>query len=177
MHRSPPDYIYGVFYRLDSEQNEHGFDYKIQQLLEPIVNDCAVELLKVHIGSSGHKQNLRVIIDRRGGVDSRVLERISRALALQLDVEDLFRGEYQLEVSSPGFSWMLETQADFSRYLDEWIRLDFHDGKSIEGKNLGLLEECVQIQEKKKKPASYPQSDLRKVTRSIDWATVSRRGE
>jgi len=162
---------------LNAELNEHGLAYKVQTLLELIVQDSAIEILKVHIGSGGYMQNLRVVLDRRGGIASGELERVSRALSLQLDVEDLFRGEYRLELSSPGFSWPLETDADFVRYLDSWIRLDFHDGKAIEGCNLGLHDDCVQIQEKKKKPVSYPRSTLRKVTRAIDWATVSQRGK
>ncbi|MDQ6976292.1 MAG: ribosome assembly cofactor RimP [Mariprofundaceae bacterium] len=162
---------------MNAELNEHGLECRIQKLLEPIVQDDLIEILKIHIGSGGYIQSLRVVLDRRGGIETGELERISRALSLQLDVENFFRGEFRLELSSPGLDWAFKTDADFKRYLDAWIRLDFHDGKAIEGCNLGLNDGFVQIQEKKKTPASYPLSVLRKVSRAIDWASVSQRGK
>jgi len=162
---------------LDEEQQENGLEQQIRALLEPIMEDSDVEVLKIYVGQGGHTQTLRVVIDRRGGVETGELERISRALALQLDVEDLFRDEYRLEISSPGLSWPLTTEADFVRYLDDWISVEFHDGNSLEGRNAGLLGDALQVQEKNKEIALYPRADIRKVKRAIDWASVSKRGK
>lgn len=162
---------------MDVEQEENGLEQQIRALLMPIMEDSDTELIRIYLGQGGHTQTLRVVVDRRGGVATGELERISRALALQLDVEDLFRNEYRLEVSSPGLSWPLTTDADFARYLDDWICVELHDGRTIEGRNAGLQGDQLQVQEKNKEITSYPRADIRKVKRAIDWASVSKRGK
>lgn len=156
-----------------SEPN--NLEQKISELLEPILEELGVDLLKVSAGGGQSSTLLQILLDCRGGVQAEQLARVSRALSLQLDVEDIFHGEYRLEVSSPGLDYPLESPADFDRYAGDWIQLDFFEGASIEGSNLGLHDGFVHVQEKRKDKTSYPQQDIRKVTRAIDWSAVSQR--
>jgi len=157
---------------------------RIQALLQPIADELGVEVLKVSLGGGGHRQVLRVIVDRAGGVNSEALARISRGLALQLDAEDPIAGRYQLEVSSPGLSWELENDADFRRYQGEWIKVFLIEGGSIEGRNLGPCDvagnegfklgiEAVKAIDSEER--LYAMSEVAKVVRAINWKDVSRK--
>ncbi|GAV20907.1 ribosome maturation factor RimP [Mariprofundus micogutta] len=157
---------------------------QIQSLLQPIADELGVEILKISLGSGGHSQLLKVIVDRAGGVSSDELVRISRGLALQLDAEDLIANAYMLEVTSPGLNWPLETVADFKRYEGEWIKVSFLEGTSQEGRNLGPVEAEGDVQftlliEAKKAKDNRQQvvsmSEVSKVVRAINWKDVSRK--
>jgi len=109
----------------------------VRILLAPVVEELGVDLLDVQI-SGGHWQKyLKIVIDQAGGVSSTTLEGLSRALSLQLDAEDLFKGSFRLEVSSPGFDWPLRSSGDFLRHKGAWLKVVFVDGRVLEGKNLG----------------------------------------
>lgn len=159
---------------------------RILALLQPIADEIGVDVLKVSVGGSGRSQILRVVIDKRGGVDSDALERISRGLALQLDAEDPIAGRYRLEVTSPGLDWELETPDDFSRYQGEWIKVFLIEGGSIEGRDLGPCDVAGEkgfklgIEAVKAKDCGqrlYSMNEVAKVVRAINWKEVSRRNK
>lgn len=148
---------------------------KVRAMLQPIADEMGVEILRISLGG---KQTplLQVIVDRRGGVDSDMLERLSRGLSLQLDVEDLIAGKFRLEVSSPGYDWPLTTQADFDRYAGDWLRVLLHDGQALEGENLGLNKDrVITIRNDKGQEQQIPFADTAKVVRGVNWKALSRK--
>jgi len=158
----------------------------IESLLQPITDELDVDILKISIGSGGHSQLVRVIVDCKGGIDSDRLERVSRALALQLDAEDLIKGAFRLEVTSPGLDWPLQGAADFDRYQGEWVKVSFADGSSQEGRNLGFMEAegraCFGLLVSGCKPGHETEivvdlADVHKVVRAINWKEVSRKNK
>jgi len=84
--------------------------------------------LEVHMG---RQKILRLFIEHnewsRGGIGIEDCARVSRALDEPLDqmaeVEDLFHGAYELEVSSPGVDRPLRTLRDFVRFKGREVRL------------------------------------------------------
>ncbi len=150
-------------------------DARIRELVEPIAVELGVDVLKVSLGSGGHSQLLRVIVDRTGGVPFEMLERISRGLALQLDAEDVIAGAYRLEVTSPGLDWPLETEADFTRHKGEWIKVAMVDGTSLEGENAGMDGEFLLMRSDDGREDRLAMSEVVKVIRAINWKAVSRK--
>jgi len=88
---------------------------KVLELAGNVAEDEKVELVGLAILGSGRKKLVRVTIDREGGVSIGDCERVSRSLETLLDVEDLFKSSYMLEVSSPGIDRPLTTMKDFER--------------------------------------------------------------
>jgi ribosome maturation factor RimP len=154
-----------------------SLESKVLELLTPIADELGVDVLRVRIGGPGRNQLVQVLVDRKGGVDSDTLARVSRGLALQLDVEDLIQGKFRLELSSPGLEWPLETVADFDRYEGEWIRVTFEEGEAIEGDNLGPDRDGFLVQERGSEPRYFALSEVKKVVRAVDWKRVSHTGK
>ncbi|MDX8397818.1 MAG: ribosome assembly cofactor RimP [Mariprofundaceae bacterium] len=148
---------------------------KILQLVQPIADELSVEVLKVSFGHGGRL--LQVFVDCKGGVIADNLARISRGLALQLDVEDLIEGKYHLEVTTPGFDWPMVTQADFDRYLGDWIRVVRENPPAIEGENLGLEGGLFRLRDVKGEIHQFAQEDVVKVIRAVNWKEVSKAGK
>lgn len=95
---------------------------KIYELASRTAEDEGLELVGIDLGRA-KKMMLRVVIDKEGGVTVGDCEKMSRGLEALLDVEDLIKGPYMLEVSSPGIDRPLKTQRDFEKSLGKLARV------------------------------------------------------
>jgi len=141
----------------------------------PVAREMGVDVLKVSLGGGGHQQLLRVIIDQAGGVPFDCLERISRALSLQLDAEDMIQGRYRLEVSSPGLDWPLESEEDFRRHTGEMLQVYFEDRSSLAGENLGPCNGGVRIRDGQGIEHEVAVHEVEKIVRSVEWKSAGKK--
>ncbi len=147
---------------------------EIRVLLEPIARDFDVDVLDIKLSGWQNRQRLRVTVDQAGGIGSDTLTRISRALSLQLDAADMISGRYELEVSSPGLNWSLETTADFRRHLGERIQADLLEGNSLTGENLGPEADGFRLRDDKGVEHHLDMSCVDRVRRQINWKESSK---
>jgi ribosome maturation factor RimP len=96
---------------------------KIQALVEPVVDSLGYELVGIEYLIQGKHGLLRVYIDTDDGVDVKDCQRVSHQLSGVLDVEDVIKGQYQLEVSSPGLDRPLFTEEHFERFAGRQAKL------------------------------------------------------
>jgi ribosome maturation factor RimP len=96
---------------------------KIHELAEQVAEDEGLELVDIIILGTGRKMLLRVIIDKESGVTVGDCERMSRGIEALLDVEDIVKAAYTLEVSSPGLDRPLVKMKDFERNRGKLARV------------------------------------------------------
>lgn len=89
----------------------------IGKAIAPAIEAMGLELWGVEYLRQGRRATLRVFIDCLSGVTLDDCERVSRQVGAILDVEDPIKGEYTLEVSSPGIDRPLFTPPQFERYI------------------------------------------------------------
>ncbi len=75
---------------------------------------------------------LRVYIDHVDGIQLDDCVAVSRQLSAVLDVEDPIRGEYELEVSSPGLDRPLFEKQHFERFVGHEAKIRLQ--RAIEGR-------------------------------------------
>jgi ribosome maturation factor RimP len=126
---------------------------KITEVVLPIVEESALELVDVEFRSSGRRWLLRVYIDRVEGVTIADCEHVSRELGRLLDVEDIIDHAYVLEVSSPGLTRPLRKREDFERYAGRACRIvtstpieGRHEFRGVVG---GVTGDDVEIKEER----------------------------
>jgi ribosome maturation factor RimP len=83
---------------------------RLRELIDPIVADLGVDLFDLEFGGS----QLRVTIDRPGGVDMEAVAATTRAISRMLDEADPIAGKFTLEVSSPGLERVLRTPEHYA---------------------------------------------------------------
>jgi len=97
-------------------------------------------------GGAG-RSRLLVHIDRPEGVGLADCERASRAMSVALDREDVMRGPYVLEVSSPGIERRLWEPWHYERAIGKKLRVRLrtpHErGPHVEGRLVGISGEDV----------------------------------
>jgi len=88
----------------------------VQAIIKPVVNSLGYELVGVEFLMQGRNGLLRVYIDTENGITVDDCQRVSHQISGVLDVEDVIKGQYQLEVSSPGLDRPLFTKEHFERF-------------------------------------------------------------
>ncbi|MEE3081376.1 MAG: ribosome maturation factor RimP [Pseudomonadota bacterium] len=109
-------------------------------LVAPVVQDSGLELLRIRITGQDGEQVLQIMADRdEGMITVEDCERISRSISAVLDVEDPLKGQYILEVSSPGMARPLCRPKDFIRWAGFEAKLEL--SCAFDGSNLfrGML--------------------------------------
>jgi len=119
----------------------------VHELVEPAINSLGYELLGIEYHAQGKHSLLRVYIDNDAGITADDCARVSHQVSGLLDVEDIIRGDYNLEVSSPGLDRPLFTLAHFERFVGEMATV--YLVVPIEGRRKfsGIIQ-AVMVQEK-----------------------------
>lgn len=113
----------------------------ISELIEPTVQALGLELWGIEHIAQGKYSLLRIYIDKADtGVKIEDCEAVSHQVSALLDVEDPIKGEYTLEVSSPGMDRPLFKPEQFERFAGSEINLRLR--KPIDGrrKYKGVIE-------------------------------------
>ena len=115
----------------------------IRQIAQKIVESERLELVDVEFKSGTSRSLLRVFIDKTGGVTLDDCENVSRQLSTLLDVEDLVKSAYVLEVSSPGLDRPFKTDRDYERSLGHFVRVHYSMEDESPAQIAGTLTEVT----------------------------------
>ncbi len=108
---------------------------------------------------------VEVYLDGDDGIGIRDLASYSRELGFVLEAEDVIRGKYHLNVSSPGEERSLVLPRQFPRHKGRMLEVVVGEGdaaETIEGKHAGMDDDGQLILETAKE------------TRKIDLSSISR---
>jgi len=95
----------------------------VSRLIEPVFDEMGMQLVDVEYVSQGGRWVLRVYADRPGGITLDDCARISREIGGLMDIKDVLRHEYVLEVSSPGLNRVLKSERDLAWAAGKRIRV------------------------------------------------------
>lgn len=147
-------------------------DGAVRALAEPLAAEAGVDLVDVAVKGTGGQRRVRVVIDRKGGVDLATCQRVSQRLSSRLDEEDPVPGRYDLEVTSPGVDHPLEGQAAFDRVegRDVLVHRQAPDGRvlQVRGRVAGAEPDTV-VLETGDEHVRVPYGEIVKATQSLPW--------
>ena len=119
-------------------------DERLRSVIEPVVDSMGYELVRIAFGGAG-RPTLQIMAERPDGtMEVGDCEALSRELSTIMDVEDVVKGEYVLEVSSPGLDRPLTRLKDFETYKGRDAKIELamaQDGQRRFRGILGGLEE------------------------------------
>lgn len=143
---------------------------RLNRIASDIAEDLGLEIVRLNLSGSGRKSLLRIFIDKKGGVTIGDCENFSRRMEAILDVEDLIKTSYVLEVSSPGINRPLKTIEDFQKNIGRLIRVvtkekmenqNFFIGKLVE-----TSEDWIRLLLQGKKSEKYLFIPLEKISKA-----------
>ncbi|WP_404295677.1 ribosome maturation factor RimP [Halomonas sp.] len=125
-------------------------DAALHAMIEPVVTAMGFELWGIDFLSHGKHSRLVIYIDHENGISVDDCADISRQVSAIFDVEDPVRGEYRLEVSSPGMDRPLYTLDHFDRYRGHDVvlklRAPFDGRRKFQGLLAGVEGDEVLLQ-------------------------------
>ncbi len=121
---------------------QNPVEKEIVEIIEPLIVDKGLALVSVSLQG----QNLQIMAEnpetRNLGVDE--CAEISREISALLDVEDPIKGNYRLEISSPGIDRPLIKEQDFADFKGFEAKIEIlqpHEGqKRFRGHIKGIDE-------------------------------------
>lgn len=123
---------------------------QLQAIIEPAVTALDFELVGIEYLSQGKHSVLRVYIDHDNGISVDDCADVSRQISAVLDVEDPIKGEYTLEVSSPGLDRPLFTAEQYQRYSGSLaeirLRSPLEGRRKFKGRMHGITDGQVVIE-------------------------------
>lgn len=144
----------------------------VRALVEPLAHDIDVDVVDVQVQGSGTRQLVRVIVDRKGGVDLATCQRLSKRLSSQLDELDPIPGRYALEVTSPGVDHPLSDRRAFERVEGRSVLIhhDAGDGRvlQVRGRVRAADDDAVVLTTEADQ-MRVPYEEIVKATQCLPW--------
>ena len=97
---------------------------ELADLVRPALESEGFELVDCSVSRTPRSQTFRFAVDREGGVPIAACERASQLVVALLDANPVLRGNYQLEVSSPGMNRPIWSADHFRRFVGERVRIE-----------------------------------------------------
>ena len=97
---------------------------QLQKALEILLGSLGYELYELKYSQQKSKKTLRIFIDHpQRAISIKDCEEVSRQIGPLIDEQDLLKGSYYLEVSSPGVERELRNERDFKRFVGETVKV------------------------------------------------------
>ncbi len=105
----------------------------LEKEIEKIVEACGAKLYDIETLTERGKTIYRITITAPEGVDLEQCANISNLVSPLLDVNPPIRGDYNLEVSSPGIERKLKKLSHFRNSIGEKVKITLEDGTFLQG--------------------------------------------
>lgn len=148
---------------------------KVKDIAKTIVDSLGYELVEVEYLACGKKAQLRIFVDKEGGITLDDCEKVSRYIGYALDIEDPIPNPYNLEVSSPGLDRPLKKPQEFERYKGRLVKIKtnvpINNEKVFIGRLSGIIDQGVEIRLKGEKDlsVSIPFEDIRSARLEVEF--------
>ncbi len=102
---------------------------RIIEVVQPELDAMDVELIDIDFAGIGKKSIIRLYIDGKNAPSDRCsvsigdCEKVSKSIQRLLEVEELVKGDYTLEVSTPGIERPLVKLSDYERFLGKLCKV------------------------------------------------------
>jgi ribosome maturation factor RimP len=122
---------------------------ELAALLSRVVEETGLDLEDVAVTRVGHRAEVRVLVDKDGGVSLDDVAVVSQAISTVLDLPaaDAILGEqpYVLEVSSPGVDRPLVDPRQWRRAAGRLVRVRLGTGEEITGRIVAVHADGVRF--------------------------------
>jgi ribosome maturation factor RimP len=110
-------------------------------LTEPTLQGSEIKLVDVEYKKIGKNWTLRVLIDKNQGVTVFDCQKLSREIEDLIEIHELIKDHYVLEVSSPGLDRPLKKESDFIRNKGKKIQVNTYSPINNSKINTGTISD------------------------------------
>ncbi|QAA76302.1 MAG: Bacterial ribosome SSU maturation protein RimP [Candidatus Bipolaricaulis sibiricus] len=122
-----------------------GVQEKLDALVRQGAAQAGVEVYHWQLQRLGRRSQLKVQVDRPGGVTVDDCARASRAIEILLDEADPLPGSYLLEVSSPGLERPLWRPEHYARAVGKLVEMKLRPDGILRGRLARVEADAVAV--------------------------------
>lgn len=149
------------------------YEARTEELITPIIERMAFELVDVEYVKEGGTWYLRAYIDKEGGITVNDCEAVAREMNEILDAEDFVEDSYVFEVSSPGLGRPLKKEKDYVRSMGKEVEIRTYRAINREKEFYGVLsaydENTVTIETEEGEPMVFAKADIALIRLAFDF--------
>ncbi|MCF6281178.1 MAG: ribosome maturation factor RimP [Candidatus Polarisedimenticolaceae bacterium] len=123
----------------------------LEELIRQPVEMLGYELVGIELTDQGHGKLLRIYIDKEGGIVVNDCSSVSHQVSGVLEVEDPIRGNYFLEVSSPGVDRPLFYIEHYQKFCGKKVKIKmaspFNGRRKFTGQLVAVEGEIILLEE------------------------------
>ena len=147
----------------------YELDKETQSELESLIHSCECELYDIALVRENEVLILRIsIMASNASTTLELCTRVSEIVSPFLDVKDLIKDAYHLEVSSPGLERVLKIPRHFVLSVGAKVLVRTIDKSEIEAVILSADEEGVEF-ELEQGSVRVPYTELKKAKTIFEW--------
>ncbi len=140
------------------------------QTLTNLLKDCGVNLYDTETVTENDKKIFRIYITTKEAVTLDKCTEVTKILSPIIDLDPPFRGEYFLEVSSPGIDRKLTTLQHFKLSIGDLVKLKLGDGRKFKAKILDVEDQNIKLYDKEEKSEILiPFNEINKAKTYFEW--------
>ena len=118
---------------------------RVRALAEEAAQDTDLFVVDVEVRGYQGSRVVSVYADAEGGAGADDLAALSRSLGFALDTEDLVKGRYRLDVSSPGADRPLADRRQYPAHVGRTLAVTTADGATVEGELVSVSDDAVDL--------------------------------
>jgi ribosome maturation factor RimP len=140
----------------------------VRALVDELAAASGLDVVEVALKGQGNRQLLKVLVDRKGGLDLAACQELAKRLSERLDAADPVPGRYTLEVSSPGTGYPLRDQRAFDRVEGKRVTVLRAEAPEISGVVKAARDEVV-VLDVEGEEVTVPYGAITKATQALPW--------
>jgi ribosome maturation factor RimP len=143
---------------------------RVRALAEEAAADTDLFVVGVEVRGFQGSRVVEVFADSEGAADADDLAALSRSLSFLLDTEDLVKGRYRLDVSSPGADRPLADRRQYKKHVGRTLAVTFEDGEdqllTAQGELLSVGDDALELDGH---TAPIPFEQVREARVTLPW--------
>jgi len=137
--------------------------------IKNVVESMDLSLYDIVTVSEGGDTIYRVLINSKEGISLDKCAEVTRVLNPLLDVTPPVKGDYRLEVSSPGIERKLKTLKHFSSSIGEKVKAVLISNEVLRGPLLSVEGNTITIEDEQVGKQSIPFDEILKASTYFEW--------
>ena len=140
------------------------------QTLANLLKDCGVAIYDTETITENEKKIFRIYITAKESVTLDKCTEVTKIISPIIDLDPPFKGEYFLEVSSPGIDRKLTTLQHFKLSIGDLVKLKLEDGRKFKAKILDVKDQDIYLYDKSEKTEiTIALGDINKAKTYFEW--------
>jgi ribosome maturation factor RimP len=156
---------------MESWTEMNDTEKKVRELILPLFDGVHLHLIDLELRGKSGSQVVSVYADTREGITLDEITRLTREINDLLDMHDVIRGSYRLDVSSPGIDRPLQALWEFEKNIGRNLRVIFEENneqKEASGTLTLVNEDGISLKIKKEE-IKIPMVSIIKAQVKLKW--------